>query len=176
VKDDGGFLTEREVQRIVGLIQALERSSFDACEVEVDGLKLTLGRVTAGGPPPVARPVSPSAPAVAPPRAAAATTALPTGPSPRPLPKPAAGAHPNAMDVVAPLKGIFYGRPEPGAPPFVTVGASVSAITTIGLVEVMKVFNAVAAGHDGKVVEICVEDGNAVEGGQVLIRIAPSGA
>ena len=64
---------------------------------------------------------------------------------------------------------------DDSAPPFVTVGAGVSAIATIGLVEVMKVFNAVAAGHEGKVVEICVEDGSAVEAGQVLIRIVPTG-
>ncbi len=45
--------------------------------------------------------------------------------------------------------------------------------TTIGLVEVMKTFNAVSAGAAGTIVEICVGDTQMVEYGQVLVRVAP---
>ncbi len=175
VTDNEGSLTEREVQRIVGLIEALERSSFDGLEVEIDGLKLTLGRGgTAGSSAASLSPNVrlPSQSAAPPAKTAAPQAAPPTAPAKAPAAKPQGAAQPGALEVRAPLRGIFYGRADPSSPPFVTLGAKVSAISTIGLVEVMKVFNAVPAGHEGEVVEICAEDGQAVEAGQVLLRIA----
>ena len=77
------------------------------------------------------------------------------------------------MAVVAPLLGRFYSRPEPGAPPFVSVGSEVTEDTTVGLIEVMKTFNAVRAGTDGVIVEICVDDAQFVEYGEALFRVQP---
>ncbi len=71
------------------------------------------------------------------------------------------------------MMGRFYAKPEPGAAPFVSVGAKVSADSTVGLIEVMKVFTAVRAGVHGVVTEICVQDEQLVEYGQVLFRIRP---
>jgi acetyl-CoA carboxylase biotin carboxyl carrier protein len=72
--------------------------------------------------------------------------------------------------------GRFYSKPDPSAAPFVSVGAKVEADATVGLIEVMKLFNAVGAGISGIVTEICVEDAQFVEYGQVLLRIQPSEA
>jgi acetyl-CoA carboxylase biotin carboxyl carrier protein len=69
--------------------------------------------------------------------------------------------------------GIFYAQPEPGKPPFVTVGALVEESTTVALVEVMKTFHAVSAGVRGTVVDVCVDDAELVELGQVLLRVEP---
>jgi biotin carboxyl carrier protein len=69
--------------------------------------------------------------------------------------------------------GMFYAQPEPGAPSFVTVGSTVNEDTTVALVEVMKTFNAVSAGVRGKVVEICAQNAQLVEFGQVLFRVVP---
>ena len=58
----------------------------------------------------------------------------------------AADLPPGARAVVAPTDGVFYGRPSPGAPAFVTPGQQVRAGQAIGLVEVMKTFNQVLYG------------------------------
>jgi acetyl-CoA carboxylase biotin carboxyl carrier protein len=71
------------------------------------------------------------------------------------------------------LLGRFYSQPEPGAAPFVTVGSDVNEDTTVGLIEVMKTFNAVRAGVSGTVTEICAQDAELVEYGQVLLRVRP---
>src|SRR5690606_3158034 len=77
------------------------------------------------------------------------------------------------VEITAPTMGIFYAQPEPGKPPFVTVGALVEESTTVALVEVMKTFHAVAAGVRGTVAEVCVSDAEFVEFGQVLFRVDP---
>lgn len=73
--------------------------------------------------------------------------------------------------VRAPMVGIFYRAPKPGAPPFVDIGAKVDEHSVIGIIEVMKLMNSVSAGASGTVSEICVEDGQLVETGQTLIRL-----
>ena len=70
--------------------------------------------------------------------------------------------------------GRFYSQPEPGAAPYVTVGASVEADTTVCLVEAMKMFNAVHAGMRGTIAQVCVQDAALVEYGQVLFRVRPA--
>jgi acetyl-CoA carboxylase biotin carboxyl carrier protein len=87
-----------------------------------------------------------------------------------------AAAREGTVEIVAPLLGRFYAQPEPGAPPFVTVGAAVTEETTVGLIEVMKTFHAVPAGVNGVVTEICVQDAQFIEYGQVLFRVRPGGA
>ena len=73
--------------------------------------------------------------------------------------------------VPSPMVGTAYLSPEPGAAPYVEVGATVQAGQTILIVEAMKHMNEVAAPHAGKVVEILVEDGQPVEYGEPLMII-----
>lgn len=70
--------------------------------------------------------------------------------------------------------GRFYAKPDPGAAPFVTIGDEVNEDTTVALIEVMKVFNAVPAGIRGVVTEICVQDTEIIEYGQVIFRVRPT--
>ena len=77
------------------------------------------------------------------------------------------------LPITAPLLGTFYVAPEPGAPPFVKVDAVVTEDTTVGLIEVMKVFNSVRAGVKGTVVEIVAQNGQFVEYGQTLFLVKP---
>ena len=72
------------------------------------------------------------------------------------------------------MVGIFYRAPEPGAPPFVEAGSRVEEGATIGLVEVMKMFNSVTAPADGEVVEVLVGNNEFVEFGQPLFRLRPA--
>ena len=76
--------------------------------------------------------------------------------------------------VRAPMLGIFYRAPAPGAAPFVDVGATVEAETVVCLIEVMKMMNPVHAGVVGTVAEVCVENAELVEAGAVLFRVRPA--
>jgi acetyl-CoA carboxylase biotin carboxyl carrier protein len=78
---------------------------------------------------------------------------------------------PALTEVRAPLLGTFYRAPKPGAPPFVDVGASVEPDTVIGIIEVMKLMNAVRAGTRGVVREIRARDGTLVEYGETLLLV-----
>ena len=78
--------------------------------------------------------------------------------------------------VRAPLPGIFYRAPKPGAAPFVEVGSDVQKDTLVGIVETMKLMNSVYAGTAGKVVEICCKNGELVEKDAVLIYLEAESA
>ncbi len=71
----------------------------------------------------------------------------------------------------SPMVGVVYLAPEPGAKPFVKVGATVHVGDTVALVEAMKTFNPIKSDVDGVVKEILVSDGGAVEFDQPLIVI-----
>jgi acetyl/propionyl-CoA carboxylase alpha subunit len=78
------------------------------------------------------------------------------------------------VDVVAPGVGTFYRAPAPGEPPFVDVGTAVEESTQVCILEVMKLMNAVVAGVRGTIAEVCVENGAAVQYGDVLFRVRAS--
>jgi len=75
--------------------------------------------------------------------------------------------------VKAPMSGTFFRAPAPDAPPFVEIGAHVAAGDTVCIIEVMKLFNSIAAGAAGIVVEIPVANEQAVTTGQAVIWIRP---
>ncbi|MBI4290688.1 MAG: acetyl-CoA carboxylase biotin carboxyl carrier protein subunit [Betaproteobacteria bacterium] len=173
-------LTDDEVRQIALLVETLEKSSFDFLQLGVGNLKVTIGK---GSLPPGAVPGVPAAaPAVAAPAAPAMPAPVAAAPASAPAPaaapaQPASGpAADGTVAVVAPMMGRFYARPEPGAAPFVSVGAQVSADSTVGLIEVMKVFTAVRAGVAGVITEICVQDAEFIEYGHVLFRVRPAEA
>ena len=83
--------------------------------------------------------------------------------------KPAAQS--KGTPVVSPMVGAFYAAPAPGAKPFVKVGDVVSAGQVVCIVEAMKLMNEIETEVSGKITEICVEDGQSVEYGQVLMYV-----
>lgn len=179
MSNDLDSLTEEHVRQLGRIIEALEKSTFDYLQLEVGDLKVTVGK---GGvlPDPAAPPARPASPPPAVPAvAAAAPAAVPAQPQAQASGQAAAAsasppaAEQGAVEVKSPIMGMFYAQPEPGAAPFVQVGSSVAAETTVALVEVMKTFNAVSAGVSGRVVEVCVKDAQLVEFGQVLFRVIP---
>jgi acetyl-CoA carboxylase biotin carboxyl carrier protein len=76
------------------------------------------------------------------------------------------------ISVRAAMVGTFYRAPKPGAPPFVEIGAEVGQDTVIGIIETMKLMNSVSSGASGKIVAILVANGEIVEAGQVIMRLA----
>ena len=78
-------------------------------------------------------------------------------------------SHPGA--VPSPMVGTVYMQAEPGAPAFISVGASVSEGDTLLIVEAMKTMNHIPAPKSGTIKRILVEDGAAVEFGTPLVII-----
>ena len=78
---------------------------------------------------------------------------------------------PSGQIVKSPLVGTFYAAPSEDGDPFVTVGDSVKKGQTLAIVEAMKLMNEIESDFDGKVEEIYVKNGEAVEYGQPLFRI-----
>lgn len=113
----------------------------------------------------VAAPAAYAAPAAAP---AAAAPAAPMAAAAPAAPEDPA-QHPGA--VTSPMVGTCYLAAEPGASPFVTVGATVSEGQTVLIIEAMKTMNHIPAPRAGTVRRILVEDGTPVEYGAPLMII-----
>ena len=73
------------------------------------------------------------------------------------------------------MVGTFYKAPEPGADPYVKVGGRITPGQTVCIIEAMKIMNEIEAEISGVVREVCVEDTQPVEFGQVLFRVDPNG-
>ena len=84
---------------------------------------------------------------------------------------PAAEPEKKGKPIVSPMVGTFYKSPSPDAEPFVEVGKTVSKGDVVCIVEAMKLMNEIESEFSGKIVEICVEDGQPVEFGQVLMYV-----
>ncbi|MBT7608534.1 MAG: acetyl-CoA carboxylase biotin carboxyl carrier protein [Bacteriovoracaceae bacterium] len=77
------------------------------------------------------------------------------------------------LEVTCPFVGTFYRSASPGSDPYVKVGDKVSAGQVLCIVEAMKIMNEIESEVSGEVIEICVENENYVEFGQVLYRVKP---
>ena len=77
----------------------------------------------------------------------------------------------SGIEVTSPIIGTAYHAPEPGAKKFVEVGKKIKKGDTIMIVEAMKTMNHVPSPKEGTVTKICIEDGQPVEFGQLLILI-----
>ncbi len=73
--------------------------------------------------------------------------------------------------IVSPMVGTFYKSMSPEAKPFVEVGQTVGTGQVVCIIEAMKLMNEIEAEVSGRIVEICVEDGQPVEFGQVLMYL-----
>lgn len=80
-------------------------------------------------------------------------------------------ANADAVEIKAPVVGVFYRQSEPGAPPYVEVGSKVEKGDTVGLLEVMKMFTSVTSPASGTVEAILAENNEFVEFDQPLMLI-----
>ena len=113
----------------------------------------------------VVAPVAPvvSAPVQAAPAAKAQAPSAPAQTASEPAKK--------GTPITSPMVGTFYKSPSPDADAFVSVGQSIKTGDVVCIVEAMKMMNEIKSEISGKVVEICVEDGQPVEFGQVLMYV-----
>ena len=173
MNDGLSALQEEDIQRLVRLVESLDSSTFDYLQLQVGDLKVTIGK----GAVPMNAPVvaAPDALPYTPPPSLVSAQSPPPGPTTTPPGKRAASIAPaGTIEIKSRIMGMYYSQPEPGSPPFVAVGTEVKEDTTLCLIEVMKTFNAMTAGVKGVITEICAENAQLVEYGQVLFRVRPS--
>ena len=164
-------MTER--RDVAGLI-----ASIDGLEALLERAGLSELEVEAGGHddhPPRHRPRSPGGRARGATAAAApAVDARRSRSTRRPLRRPPADATPAAHVVVAPLTGVFYRSPSPGAVPYLREGGPVNAGQVIGLIEAMKLFNEIKSDVTGTVRRLVAGDGALVKARDPLIEVEPA--
>ena len=142
-----------DLRKIKKLIDLLEESNLAEIEIKEGEESVRLSRVPTGvAPMPAA--YAAAAPAPEAPRASAAPAADAAG---------AGRALPDGHVSRSPMVGTFYASPTPEAAPFVSVGQSVKAGDTLGIIEAMKMFNPIEADVAGTVTAVLVENGQPVE-------------
>ena len=136
---------------------AFAAAGLDELEVEVGDLRVRLARPAAvvAAPPPAAA-IAPPAPA-------------PAGDGLTPFGEPASGMR----FVSAPLTGVWYAAPSPGARPYVGEGDEINSGQVVGLIEAMKLFNEIKSDAAGTVTRMLVESGTLVKRRQPLLEIDP---
>jgi acetyl-CoA carboxylase biotin carboxyl carrier protein len=149
------------------LSSVIERGDLGELEVSSGGTTIILRAPSAIAAPPAPGPTpladgtgAPGGVAVADPPEAATEAA--TAPAPA------------RASVKAPLTGIYYGAPSPGATAYVSVGDHVAVGQIIGLIEAMKLFNEIKSDLAGRVTRLCVESGALVKARQPLIEVEPA--
>jgi acetyl-CoA carboxylase biotin carboxyl carrier protein len=149
----------KELRRLLRLMRDFDLSEL---EVEEEGRRVRARR----GPDGTFAAI-PAAPAPAP--APAAPAAAPG------VPGAAGPSREGLVEITSPMVGTFYRKPAPDAEPFIQVGDTVGAETVVCIIEAMKVMNEIKAEMGGEILEILVNDAEAVEYGQPLFLVRPAG-
>jgi len=150
-----------DIADIERLVRLMKENDLVELEIEREGSTVRLKKsapITAlavQAPPPMLHASGFSAAPAAPPSAAAPATTL----------------APGTIEIRSPIVGTFYRSASPEAAPFVNVGDRVHAETVVCIVEAMKVMNEIKAEVAGEIIEVLVENGEAVEFDQPLFRV-----
>jgi oxaloacetate decarboxylase (Na+ extruding) subunit alpha len=148
-----GDVDVERAERIRELVRIVQESGVGEIEIEDEGMRVSVRRADEPGT------------ALLP-----AAGAVETAPPAEPVDVATDGG---TIRVVAPMVGVFYRAPQPGAPPFVQVGDVVAAGQTLCVLEAMKLFNELKAEADGRVSTIHADNGQAVEYGTLLFELEP---
>jgi acetyl-CoA carboxylase biotin carboxyl carrier protein len=140
------------------LAPAFEGAGLDELELSVGDLHVRLARARGAAALPAAVASAPEPPA--------------PGPAPESL-TPYGAPAPGMRFVSAPLTGVWYPSPSPGARPYVNEGDEVTAGQVIGLIEAMKLFNEIKSDTSGRISRVLVENGTLVKRKQPLLEIDP---
>lgn len=156
------------IQRVIDMVEGAE---IDSLEVSRWGTRVRVAKSptiqVGSGPAPAVSPghqAASSAPAGS--SAVAETTVAGTTGE--------AALASNLADVVSPMVGTFFRAPAPDAPAYVDTGDKITKGQTLCILEAMKLMNELEAEVAGTIREICVENGDPVEYGQVLFRVDPA--
>ena len=145
------------------LAPAFAEAGLDELELQVGELHVRLAK-----PRPLVPAVAPAA-AVGAPAVNAEAASAPSGDGLTPFGEPA----PGMRFVSAPLTGVWYPAPSPGARPYVNEGDEVTSGQVIGLIEAMKLFNEIKSDASGRITRVMVENGTLVKRKQPLLEVDP---
>jgi acetyl-CoA carboxylase biotin carboxyl carrier protein len=154
-------MADDEAARVRALGEILREFELDAIRLKVGDTEYELVRRDPTAPAPMVLPAGPALPA---PSAAPAAT---------PVAAAAAGPAPNVKRVTAPVVGVFYSAPSPGAAPFVAVGDRVAAGQVLCILEAMKLMNEITSEYAGVVSRVLPQNGELVSLGDDLVWIEP---
>ena len=168
-----------DIRKLKELIRLMVENELT--EIDLKDEKETVSLRREGSQAPVVQ-VSP-APAAPPAAPAPAAPATPAAPAPAPAasaPAAAPAAEPSPADtsnleqITSPMVGTFYSAAKPESPAFANVGDTVTADTTVCIVEAMKIFNEFKAEQSGVIEKVLVSNGDSVEFGQALFLVRPA--
>ncbi|SOD04172.1 biotin carboxyl carrier protein [bacterium JGI 053] len=164
-----------DLEFLRGLIGAVDESGIDSLEISRGGTRIRINKTPPPAPVHAAAPMAapahlqmPPAHTVGVPQAAAPAA---SGAASAPAAAPPAS---NLVEIKSPMVGTFYRSPAPEAPSYAEVGSRVAKGQTLCILEAMKLMNELESDVAGVVREICVDNGEPVEYGQVLFRIEPA--
>ena len=165
-------MTMIDLRYVKKLVEMLDESSVDSIEISSDkGMKIRISKTPQQrGAVQVAAPMA--LPALLP--AAAPVAPAPEASSAVEVPR-VEPAKSKFLEVKSPMVGTYYGAPEPGAKPYLTVGDRIGKGQILCIIEAMKIMNEIESEFDGVVKEILAQNAHPVEYGQVLFRIDPNG-
>jgi len=161
-----------DLRYVKKLVEMLDESSVDSIEISTDkGMKIRISKTPQQrGAVQMTAPMA--MPALLPAAAPAASQGDATGPA---VEAPKVEQKSKFLEVKSPMVGTYYGSPEPGAKPYLTVGERISKGQILCIIEAMKIMNEIESEFDGVVKEILAQNAHPVEYGQVLLRIDPNG-
>ncbi len=164
-----------DLRYVKKLIDILDESTVDSIEISSDkGMKIRISKSPTGrGAMQVA--AQPVMPMLAPPAALPPGRPTPNESMPAVDEAPKAPAGKSGIEVKSPMVGTFYGAPEPGAKPYVSIGTRVSKGQILCIIEAMKIMNEIESEVTGVVTEVLAQDATPVEYGQALFRIDANG-
>ncbi len=166
-------MTMFDLRYVKKLVEMLDESSVDSIEISSDkGMKIRISKTPQQrGALQMAAPV-----AMQPMLHPQSVAALPAGDAASaPSAPKAEPAKAKFLEVKSPMVGTYYGAPEPGAKPYLSVGDRISKGQILCIIEAMKIMNEIESEFDGVVKEILAQNAHPVEYGQVLLRIDPNG-
>ena len=161
-----------DLRYVKKLVEMLDESSVDSIEISSDkGMKIRISKTPQQrGAVHMTAPVQ--MPALLP---AAAPAGQPAATSSSAVEVPKLEQKSKFLEVKSPMVGTYYGAPEPGAKPYLTVGDRIGKGQIVCIIEAMKIMNEIESEFDGVVKEILAQNAHPVEYGQVLLRIDPNG-
>ncbi len=158
-----------DLEFVQELIRTVDGSGIDHVEIERGGTRIRVCKtppMNSGGAPAVAPLSPPNSPV-------AQNTVEADASSAGMQDAGTAQAPDHLVEITSPMVGTFYRSPSPDAAPFTEIGERISGGDILCIIEAMKLMNELESDRDGVIREICVEDGEPVEYGQVLFRVEP---
>jgi len=165
---DAGF----DIDEISSLLKLLKDNDVTDFKLERSGERISLKR---GSERVVQAPVTFQQAPVAVQQPLSQVPAQALAPVPDPAAAaPAPAAATNHEEIKSPMVGTFYTKPAPDADSYVSVGDIVKKGDTLCIIEAMKIMNEIESEKSGRIVEICLEDGQMAEYEEPLFKIEPA--